>query len=272
MINKKNNTGSFIRAAIAGALDFFNRNVSIVQTVDNVDTDYAIKFYYHFGQDEQFMKDFFVERDKGCLLHEHPEGNFEMRPLGVVKFNGFSLRTSDMTNKYVRGTYTADSYDGNNMRVRSAFSAYLMRLPMTIKMSVDLHADNLGQAMVMMEALLTGIYKSNVVYFQYGGLRVPAELLMADDIALEKKVDFTYADNQTAHAKFDVEMNTTFPIFDAQTSTYRKNIIREFRLNFEDELHTITEDSWLEKMSREESADLSMLDLYDAMRQDAESE
>lgn len=246
MIQAKNSNDIFIRSAIAGLLDLLNRNVTIVQTVAGVEGTYDVKFYYNFGQDEQFMKDFFIEYTHGCKLYEHAEGNFDVRPVGVVKFETFSIRPSDMTNRFVRGTFINEGYTSNMEKQLKAYSAYLMRLPMTIKLKVDVQCDGLGQALRIMESILTAVYKSNVMYFQYMGLRVPSEILMADAIDIDKKVEFTYDDSQIAHARFDVDINTTFPIFDEQSTAFKSNIIREFRLNLENEQHIVDEHTFIE--------------------------
>lgn len=231
MIENKNTKDVFLRAATAGLLDFLNRNVKIEQVVGGVSGWHAVKFYYNFGQDEQFMKDFFVELDHGCLLHQHAEGNFEIRPVGVIKFNSFAIRPNDMTNRFVRGTFINEGYTNNMEKRLSAFSAYLTRLPMTIKIGADIQADNLGQAMRVMEAILSTVYKSNVMYFQFRGLRVPAEILMSDNIDLDKKTEFTYDDSQVAHAKFDIELNTTFPVYDQYSQASKSQVLREFRMS-----------------------------------------
>jgi len=234
MIENKNSKDIFMRAALAGMLDFFNRNVKIAQVVNGNELQYDVKFYYNFGQDEQFMKDFFVELDHGCLLHEHAEGNFETRPVGVIRFSSFTIRPTDMTNRYVRGTFINEGYTQNMEKRLGAYSAYLMRLPMTLKVSIDVQADNLGQAMRVMEAILTTVYKSNVMYFQYKGLRVPAELLMSDGIDLDKKTEFTYDDSQVAHAKFDMDINTVFPVYDQYSVASKQQVLREFRTSLYD--------------------------------------
>jgi hypothetical protein len=250
MVEDKNLRDIFMRNALAGALDFLNRNVQIMQTVDGVDTMHGVRFYYNFGQDEQFMKDFFVEYNHDCKLYEHPEGNFEVRPVGVIKFNSFAIRPNDVTNRFVRATFLNRGYTDNMQQTISAYSAYLMRLPMTIKVSVDIQADNLGQAMRVMEAILITIYKSNVMYFQYRGLRVPGEVLMADNVELEKKTEFTYDDDQHAHAKFDLDINTVFPVFDGPSTVSKAHVIREFRQSLNEEQHVIDETTYIEGVTR----------------------
>lgn len=246
MIENTNTKDIFFRNALAGLLDYLNRNVKIEQVVEGVPGLHAIKFYYNFGQDEQFMKDFFVQLDHGCVLHQNAEGNFEIRPVGVIKFNSFVIRSTEITNKFVRGTFVAENYTDNMEKQLKAYSAYLFRLPMTIKVSVDIQADNLGQSMRVMQAILSTIYKSNIMYFQFKGMRVPAEILMADNIDLEKKTEFTYDDDQTAHAKFDFDINTNFPAFDEPSTIFKANIIKEFRLTLNDELHIVSPESFIE--------------------------
>lgn len=233
MINDKNVTDIFLRNAIAGLLDFLNRHVEILQIVNGVPEMHQVKFYYNFGQDEQFMKDFFVQLDHGCLLYRNPEGNFDVRPVGITKFNGFTIRPNEITNRFVRATSMKQGYTANMEKQLKAYSSYLMRLPMTIRISVEIQADNLSQGMRVIEAVLSTIYKSNVVYFNYKGIRVPMEVLMGDNEDLEKKTEFTYDDDQKALVKFDLEMNTTFPVFDDASTLFKANRIKEFRLGFE---------------------------------------
>ena len=252
MINNKNTKDIFIRNAIAGVLDYLNRNVGIIQVVDDVENEYEVKFYYNFGQDEQFMKDFFVNLDHGCKVHQNAEGNFDKRPVGVIKFSSFSIRPNDITNRFIRGTFINEGYTDNNEKKLKAYSAYLMRIPITIKIDVDVQADNLGQAMRIIEAALSTIYKSNVMYFQFRGMRIPAEVLMSDSEDLEKKTEFTYDDNQIAHAKFGLDVNTSFPSFDESSVRAKANAIREFRLSLytDDghygESHVLTEQMYIE--------------------------
>jgi ribosome-associated toxin RatA of RatAB toxin-antitoxin module len=233
MINDKNVTDIFLRNAIAGLLDFLNRNIEIPQIVNGVLEMHPVKFYYNFGQDEQFMKDFFVQLDHGCLLHRNPEGNFDVRPVGVTKFNGFTIRPGEITNRFVRATTIKQGYTANMEKQLKAYSSYLMRLPMTMRMSVEIQADGLSQGMRVMEAVLSTIYKSNVIYFNYKGIRVPMEALMGDNEELEKKTEFTYDDDQKAVVKFELEMNTTFPVFDDASTLFKANRIKEFKLGFE---------------------------------------
>jgi ribosome-associated toxin RatA of RatAB toxin-antitoxin module len=233
MINDKNVTDIFLRNAIAGLLDFLNRNIEIPQIVNGVLEMHPVKFYYNFGQDEQFMKDFFVQLDHGCLLYRNPEGNFDVRPVGVTKFNGFTIRPGEITNRFVRATTIKQGYTANMEKQLKAYSSYLMRLPMTMRMSVEIQADGLSQGMRVMEAVLSTIYTSNVIYFNYKGIRVPMEALMGDNEELEKTTEFTYDDDQKAVVKFELEMNTTFPVFDDASTLFKANRIKEFKLGFE---------------------------------------
>ena len=129
---------------------------------------------------------------------------------------------------------------------------------MTIKMSVDVRADGLGQAMRVMEAIIATLYKSNVIYFQYRGMRVPAEALIADNVELEKKTEFTYDDSQIAHAKFDLDLNTTFPVFDQPSVMSKARMIRDFRATLnsraDNEVYydfTVDEDTYIQGLIRE---------------------
>lgn len=246
MIDNRNSRGIFFVNATAGLLDKFNRNVYIEQIEDGQPKVYEVPFHHHFGADEGFMRDFFMNVDHGCKLADKAEGDYNVRPLGIVKYNGFSVRTGDMTNKYVRGTMVKESMNANLEKSLMAYSAYLMRLPITIKYSVDIKCDNYGQGFRISEAVLEALYKSTTIYFQYGGMRIPGDVMLSDSNDLDKKTSFTYEDDNKASIKFDVELHTIYPIFDRDKLSYKASIIKEFRMTLNSELHTVDPTTYIE--------------------------
>jgi hypothetical protein len=140
-IRNKNNKQLFFRNAIIAALDLFNRNMTIEQVENGKIVEYQVPFFPHMANDEQFMKDFFINYDRQCKVVTTAEGNYDQAPKGVIKFENFKISESELTNKFVRGTYKEVEYDENERPILKANSAYLMSLPMELSFSGELWAD-----------------------------------------------------------------------------------------------------------------------------------
>lgn len=233
MIDNRNTHGSHLRNAIISVLDLLNRNIFIEQVERGKSVQYSVPFFYHMANDEQFMKDFFTDYPNDCKIVQVAEGNYDIAPKGVIKLESFSVKPENLTNKFVRGTFKKEELNSNDQKVLSAYSAYLFVLPMTLNFSSVLFADDLIQSLRLSQEMLRAVYKNNVVYYQFEGLRIPGMISLSDDVDVEKKFEFTYADNQKATVKHTLSMETYFPIFDSTTVKHRGNIIREFRKTIE---------------------------------------
>ena len=43
----------------------------------------------------------------------HAEGNYDPIPRGIITLSSFNVKSSDLVNKYVRGTFQRDEFDEN---------------------------------------------------------------------------------------------------------------------------------------------------------------
>jgi len=223
-VRNHNNKQTFFRNAIIGALDLFNKHMSIPQVVDGKETMHPVPFWYDKANDEQFMKDFFINYDGECVIPVAAEGDYDQAPKGTILFNSFKIKEGELTNRFVRGTYKDAQFDDNDRPILKAYSAYLMSLPMDLDFSGSMWADNLGQALLLSEALIDTFYKNSVIYFQFDGIRIPGQLSIAENADVEKKTSFTYTDDQKV------------PSFDKKTKVFKGNTIRQFIANYENRI------------------------------------
>ena len=241
-IRNHNQKQLFFRNAFIGALDLFNRNMSIEQVTNETGVAepamHEVPFYPHMAQDEQFMKDFFINYDQDCRIVKYAEGNYDKAPKGVIKFESYQIKEAQLTNKFVRGTYIETERDDNKNPTLKANSAYLMSLPMDLAFTGELFADNLGQAFALAQALTDTFYKNNVFYFQHEGIRIPSILGISENSDVEKKTEFTYTDDQKVRVKFSFNIETYYPSFDKETKIFKGNTIRTFITNYEDGIET----------------------------------
>jgi len=229
-IRNENVQDIFMRNATLSLLDLLNSNVIIDLKRNDKIEKYEIPFFYNFGGDEGFMKDFFMELPTDCKYPNFAEGNYEKMPRGIVTLSSFSIRSGDVTNKFVRGTFTQEERDLNDQKRMKAYSSRLFTLPMTLKYSVKIESDNLNKTFKIVEKIFDFYYKNQVRYFQYRGIRIPAQVTFPESADIQKNYNFTYTDNTIVAITMNLDMETYFPSFDDYSTFYKGNTIHQFNL------------------------------------------
>lgn len=229
-IRNENVQDIFLRNATLSLIDLLNRNV-IIQLVRNGEiTQHDVPFFYNFSGDEGFMKDFFIDLPEDCKTPSFAEGNYDRLPRGIVTLSSFAVRAADVTNKFVRGSFNQEVKDDNDNRQVKAFSSYLFSLPLTLTFSIKIESDNLNKTFKIMEKIFDFYYKNQVRYFQFRGIRIPAQITFPDAAQFTKTYNFVYADNNTVSIALDVNMETYFPSFDDYSTRYKGNTVQQ--INF----------------------------------------
>jgi hypothetical protein len=67
-----------------------------------------------------------------------------------------------------------------------------------------------------------------VLYFQYRGIRIPAQITFPETISNDKKYSFTYADDTYVTMNFSIDMETYYPSFEDSSTRPKGNVIRQF--------------------------------------------
>ena len=230
-IRNSNVQDIFLRNATLSLLDVLNRQIIIELVRDGEIEKHEIPFFYNFAGDEGFMKDFFIQVPDGCKIPTLAEGNYDIVPRGVITLSSFSIKSSDITNKFVRGSFTQQVLDDNDQKVNKGYSARLYSLPMNLKFSAKVICDNLNKTFKIMEKVIDLFYKNRVVYFQYRGVRIPGQFTFPDTESFQKEYKLDYSTDQRVNITFDIEMETYFPSFNEDSAFYKGNTIRQFGLN-----------------------------------------
>ena len=248
-IRNDNTQDIFLRNATLSLLDLLNRQVIITLTRDGVRENHEIPFFYNFGGDEGFMKDFFYELPTDCKYPNYAEGNYDIMPRGIVTLSSFAIKPGDLTNKFVRGSFNEESVNEETGRKEiKAYSARLASLPMTLSFNVKIESDNINKTFKIMEKLFDFYYKNQVRYFQFRGTRIPAQITFPDNAAFTKNYSFTYSDNNSVTVSLDLNMETYFPTFDDYSKRYKGNTIKNFNLRTNTGTTGSTlNDSWIDE-------------------------
>jgi len=225
-----NTHDAFLRNATISLLDLLTQESSFQIVRNNEVEDVTVPYFYNFGNDEQFMKDFFFNLPLDCNI-AMVEGNYERVPRGIVTFQSFQVSTRDLTNKFVRGSYNREVRDQNDRRVNELHSARLFGIPLHVTYTVEVRFDTMIEAMKLIDMFLESFYANRVVYFQYKGLRIPAQFRFPDSADVNKnyKFDYNSAPDNYYSLRFTVVMETYFPSFDKASDRVRKKVITQMQ-------------------------------------------
>lgn len=246
-IKNSNVNEIFFRNATISLLDLLNRNIIIDLVRKDVVEKHSVPFFYNFAGDEGFMKDFFIDLPDDCAYPRFADGNYDIMPRGIVTLSSFQIRAADFTNKFVRGTFNQEERDINEQKTLKAYSSRLMTIPMSIKFDVKINSDNMNKTFKILERIIDFYYKNNVTYFQYRGLRIPAQITFPEAETFTKKYDFTYTDDKVVITNFSLDMETYFPSFSDHGVFYKGNNIRqvEIKTSIQDS-GVMLSDSWVD--------------------------
>lgn len=237
MINSSNIQDIFIRNCTLAVLDLFNNraNVEQIEDCDVYDPKrYPIPFFYNFSSDENFLKDFYINLPDDCKVPVHAEGNYDPLPRGIITLTGITIRSSDIVNKFIRGTFQKEIKGENDERITKAYSSRLFAIPLTLIYDVDIKTASLNQVWKATQSILEVFYKNNIMYYQYKGLRIQSNIQFPESYNIEKILKFTLTDDNKTDLKFSCEVETYYPAFDDTTERFRGNIIKEINGDYID--------------------------------------
>lgn len=230
MINKTNIDDIFFRNASVSILNYLHKNLKIQQVFENNDIrEYQIPVFYNKAQDSQFMRDYFTQYADECTPVEFVEGDFDIEPFVIINLEGISVKTQEITNKFVRGNHIIPEFDENGFQINKTYSSLLFTLPLELKFSLEVRCDDNIQSFKIIQSLLDEVFKNNIVHFSFRNHRIRANIALDNTYTQDKKISFTYNDDQKQQIKSSIVMECYYPIFDKSTTIFKGNVIRNFR-------------------------------------------
>ena len=236
----------FLRNLTIAILDLLNGETQIDLARNNVVQSYDVPFFYNYGTDEGFLKDFYVGLPDNCRVPV-AEGTYDIVPRGIVTLGSFQVKSGDITNKFVRGNFAEDGTGPNGQLTYEAKSALLYSLPMQVKFDVKVIVDNLNKGFKVAESLLDINYSNRVVYFQYRGVRIPAQIQFPETETLDKQYKFTYADNNKINLTLSLNVETYFPSFERSSTRNRANVMDKILITHKDPSGGVLKSDWTDK-------------------------
>ena len=101
----------FNRSVIAGLLYLLNHKLTYEQIWDdNTVEKVTIPFAYNFAhaKDQRFAQDNYTFFGRECFSDKLIDGKFDMCPRFAMTYTGSQIEASNITNRFVKGTYMKD--------------------------------------------------------------------------------------------------------------------------------------------------------------------
>jgi hypothetical protein len=236
----------FLRNLTIALLDLLNGSMTLSLSRDDHKETFSVPFLYNFGTDEGFLKDFYIGLPDNCQIPV-AEGTYDIIPRGIVTLSSFQVKSSDITNRFIRGQYSELERGPNDQNVLTGYSAQLYSLPMSVKFDVKIICDNLNKAFKIAEKMLDINYANRVMYFQYNGVRIPAQFQFPTNETVDKVYKFSTTDQNKINVTLSIDVETYFPSFEQSSKRLSTNVIERINLNKKDDSGNNMTSSWVDQ-------------------------
>ena len=220
----------FLRNLTISLLDLLNGEMELSLARDDHRETYKVPFVYNYGTDEGFLRDFYIGLPDNCRIPV-AEGTYNIIPRGIVTLSSFEVKPSDITNKFIRGSFSQTEKGENDENILTGYSAQLFSLPMSVKFDIKIICDNLNKALEIAESMLNINYANRVMYFQYMGVRIPAQFQFPATETVDKVYKFTMTDNNKINITLSVQVETYFPSFEKTSKRKASNVMERIGVN-----------------------------------------
>lgn len=225
--HKFNYDNIFIRTVIAGVINILNDRLYLVYQLSDTETKTTyVPFYYSMTGDERALQDFFQQWND-CVQPKMVDGNIDRLPRGIVKMSNVSINLASMTNYLVRGDYVKESATGELM----THSAKLHSIPLRMTFEVELQFDTQEDSWKIWEKIVELLWPTIASSVRWNYVRIPFQMGFPADIAIEKLFQWSYGSVNSSNVniimKFNIELETYYPVFDKNTEFFKGNRIEE---------------------------------------------
>jgi hypothetical protein len=228
--SRYNTDDVFNRSVIGGLLHLLNHKITYEQIWedDTVET-VTVPFVYNFVSsepNERFIQDNYTFFGRECFSDKIIDGNFEILPRFVLSYDGSQIDSSNITNRFVKGTYQKQIGG-----VLESYTAYTMQIPLTMNFSIEGWIDNYITAFKIEQAIRDIFYKNKTFWVQYKGTKIGCCVGFPESMTTgEKTVTYSFSQDNQIKMSFSLSVETYQPCFDMSTSIENGNVIEHVAL------------------------------------------
>lgn len=205
----------FNRVVIIGLLNLLNNKISYEQIYDtNVVETVHVPFMYDFGSsDERFAQDNYTFFGTACFGKKKIDGKFDMFPRGAVRYTGSQIENSNITNRFIKGTYLK-----NENGKLTSYVSFLMSIPLTLSFECELWIDNMVTAFKIEQSLRDTFYKNKTYHVLYKGMKIGCRVGFPEQSPIEKTTEYNFDADRKIKMTFSLAVETYQPSWDETMS------------------------------------------------------
>ena len=228
LYQKYNYDNVFNRSVIAGLLYLLNHKLTYEQVWDdNVVETVTVPFAYNFAQskDQRFVQDNYTFFGRECFSDKLIDGKFDMFPRFAITYTGSTIESSNITNRFVKGTYMKD-----NNGVLTSYTAFMYSIPLTLSFELEGWIDTLETAFKIEQAIRDTFYKNQTFNVLFRGMKIGCRAGFPENYNVaEKTVSYSFEqDSQLFKMSFNLAVETYQPCFDETQSVESDKKIEAF--------------------------------------------
>jgi len=220
----------FNRCVIVGLLNLMNNNIKYEQIWEtNIVEVVELPVMYDFGSsDERFAQDNYAFFGQECFGNHKITGKFDMTPRGILKYNGSSIDSASMTNRFVNGTFMRNE----NGKVVT-YHSFLYSIPIKLDFNCDVICDNIDSAFKIEQSLRETFYKNRTFNVLYKGMKLSCCVGFPEQTTLEKTVSYSFDAERNLKLSFSLTVEAYQPAFDETTKIDAANRIEHIGFDVE---------------------------------------
>lgn len=215
LYSRYNTDDVFNRVVIIGLLDLLNNHMSYNQIwEDNVVEKVLVPFMYDFGSsDERFAQDNYTFFGQSCFNSNMIPGKFDVLPRGVLKYTGSNIDASNITNRFIKGTFLK-----NENGKLTSYTAMMYSIPLTFNFECEMWIDNMVTAFKIEQALRDTFYKNKTYNVLFMGMKVGCSAGFPENTTLDKTTSYAFDSERQIKLTFSLAVETYQPSFDMTTA------------------------------------------------------
>jgi len=212
MINEQRNyDDTFFRMVSASLVKTLHTSITWINYFHDQKIRVVVPFYLSLPGSEKYLLDAFVDD----IVDDRVELNTDQIPRGVVTLNSFSTDTSQFANP--------NEYILNKREINGEMKSFLQKtkaVPVKINYDVDIVLNSEIDVLKCSEKLLNTLFNYMFFNLDYHGLKIDAIFTLPDDKEIEIQRDVSLDSDVKKHIKFQLTVETYYPIFMVEKDRY----------------------------------------------------
>lgn len=215
LYSRYNTDDVFNRVVIIGLLDLLNNHMSYNQIwEDNIVEKVSVPFMYDFGSsDERFAQDNYTFFGESCFNSNMIPGKFDVLPRGVLKYTGSNIDASNITNRFIKGTFLK-----NENGKLTSYTAMMYSIPITFNFECEMWIDNMVTAFKIEQSLRDTFYKNKTYNVLFMGMKIGCSAGFPEQVNMEKTTNYAFDSERQIKLTFSIAVETYQPSFDMTTA------------------------------------------------------